>query len=178
MPHPRPAGRLCFTSISLSHLVLSYIILYYLVLACIILYYLVLSCLIFYQLALSCTISYYLVLFRDIFVGRPSHGNALPVPSSYRFRPPLVFYVFYNGFCTFSVNKVSYFYKNGKNAWDIRTFWTYWFSLPCTSVFLALFHALPPPSFSLSSSSKTAKTLGTFDNFVPPCLQSPPRPST
>ena len=75
MPHPRPAGRLCFTCISLSHLVLS----------CLILYYLVLSCLIFYQLALSCIISYYLVLFRDIVVGRSSHGNALPVPSSYRF---------------------------------------------------------------------------------------------
>ena len=51
---------------------------------------------------------------------------------------PSVLRVFYNGVCTCSVNKVSYFYKNGKNAWDIRTFWTYSSSLLCTSVFLAL----------------------------------------
>ena len=95
MPHPRPAGRLCFTCISLSRLVLSCIILYYLVVSCIILYYLVLSCIILYQLALSCILSYYLVSFRDIFVGRPSHGNALPVPSSYRFSVPLIFHCFF-----------------------------------------------------------------------------------
>ena len=92
--------------------------------------------------------------------------------------PPSFFLVFYNGFCTVRENKVSHFNKNGKNAWDIRTFWTCSFSLLCTSVFLSLFHALPPLSFTFSPSTKTAKTLGTFEQNVPPCLQSPPRPST
>ena len=86
MPHPRPAGRLCFTCISLSHLVLSCIILYYLVLACIILYYIVLSC------------------------------NALPVPSSYRFGSPSVFLVFYKVFKHFGKTSFPNYQKVAKRS--------------------------------------------------------------